>query len=139
YFMRRAAENVKRDPGFYLRNVGAAIWEYANTFSPRSRTSLRYAEWYSSVSKSQRLLLVFLVFFIVLAWPLRKETPFARSSLVFLIAAIGLVLVYRVLPPWLAFLRIIVGCVFSWRAGRSLPGLILVGRMAMAMLGRAIF
>jgi hypothetical protein len=139
YFMRRAAENVKHDPGFYLSNVGVSLCEYANAFSPRSRALFKKYEPYTSINKSQRLLLVFLVFFIAAAWLLSKEPPFARSSLVFLVVSIGLVLAYRVLPPWLAFLPIIVGCVFSWRAGRSLPGLILFGSMAMTMLGSAIF
>jgi 4-amino-4-deoxy-L-arabinose transferase-like glycosyltransferase len=139
YFMRQAAQNVMRDPGFYVGNVGASLWEYANTFSPRNRALSKYAEWYSSASKSQRQLLVFLVLLIVSAWLLRNEMPFSRSSLVFLIVSIGLVLVYRSLPTWLAFLPIIVGLVFSWRAGRSLPGAVLFGSMAMAVVGSAIF
>jgi hypothetical protein len=65
--MRQAAKNMRRDPGFYLRNVGASLWEYANTFSPRNRALSKYAEWYSSASKSQYLLLAFLVLLIVSA------------------------------------------------------------------------
>ena len=139
YFMRKAAQNVKRDPGFYFRNLGASLWEYANTFSPRNRALSKYVETFSSASKSQRLLPIFLVLLIVSTWLFRNETPFARSSLAFLIVSIGLVLVYRILPSWLAFLPIMVGLVFSWRAGRGLAAAVLFGSMAMAVLGSAIF
>ena len=39
YFIDRAVQNAKTNPGFYLRNVGAALWEYVNTFGPRSRAA----------------------------------------------------------------------------------------------------
>ena len=51
YFIDRAVENVKTNPGFYIRNVGMALWEYANTFGPRSRASTRYLERFSLVAR----------------------------------------------------------------------------------------
>jgi hypothetical protein len=139
YFMHRAGENVKQNPGFYLSNVRGAIWEYVNTFGPRSRALNRYAEWYSSASKSQNVFLFFLLAFIISVWILRDERPFARSSLTFLVVSLGLVLVYRILPIWLTFVPILVGLIVSWRATRALPVLILIGSLAMAALGSVMF
>ncbi len=139
YFMHRAEENVKHDPGFYLHNVGGALWEYANTFGPRSRASNRYSEWFSGAKKSQNILLVFLLIFLVSVWMLRQEGPFAKSSLAFLLSSIGLVLFYRSLPVWLTFVPILGGMILSWRAHRAMPGLILLGSLVMSVLGSAAF
>ena len=51
YFIDGAIENIKTNPRFYLRNVWAALWEYANTFGPRSRATNRYASWFSSAAR----------------------------------------------------------------------------------------
>ena len=139
YFMHRAGENVKQNPGFYLSNVRGAIWEYVNTFGPRSRALNRYAERYSSARRSQTVFLFFVLAFIISVWVLRDERPFARSSLTFLVVSLGLVLVYRSLPIWLTFVPILVGLIVSWRAARALPVLILMGSLAMAALGSVIF
>ncbi len=139
YFMYRAEENVKHDPGFYLRNIGGAVWEYANTFGSRSRASNRYSEWFSGARKSQNILLVFLLILLVSVWMLRQERPFAKSSLAFLFGTIGLVLFYRSLPAWLTFVPILAGMILSWRARGTVPGVILLGSLVMSVLGSAAF
>ena len=114
YFIDRAVENVKTNPGFYLRNVGAALWEYANTFGPRSRATNRYTNWFSSADQGQRVFLLYLLAFTFLVWLLRRDRPFARSNLLFLLISIGLVVLYQSLPPWATFVPLLSGIVFSW-------------------------
>ena len=139
YFIDRAVENVKTNPGFYLRNVGAALWEYANTFGPRSRATNRYANWFSSAGQGQRVLLLYLLAFTFLVWLLRRNRPFAPSNLLFLLISIGLVVLYQSLPPWATFVPVLSGIVFAWRPGRRMPNLILSGTLAATVLGSAIF
>jgi hypothetical protein len=139
YFIDRAVENVKTDPRFYLRNVGAALWEYANTFGPRSRATNRYANWFSSAALGQRVLLVYLLAFALLVSLLRRDRPFAPSNLLFLLISIGLVVLYQSLPPWATFVPVLSGIVFTWGPGRRMPNLILSGTLAAAVLGSAIF
>jgi len=112
----RAAENLKEHPGFYLRTVGSALWEYANTFGPRSRTAPQYKNWYSRASEGQSVLGIYLVSLIVAAWLLQNERRLSAPSLALLIALLGLFLFYRILPVWLTFVPVIVGIVFSWRS-----------------------
>jgi hypothetical protein len=139
YFVDRAVENVKTNPPFYLRNVGAALWEYANTFGPRSRATNRYADWLSSAAQGQRVLLFYLLAFTFFVWLLRRDRPFAPSNLLFLLISIGLVVLYRILPPWATFVPVLSGVVFTWVAGRRMPNLILAGTLVAAVLGSAIF
>ena len=139
YFMRRAWENVKREPGFYLRNIGEATWEYANTFGMRSRSTNRYSEQFSGAEKSQGVFLPFVICLIIAVSLLRDEKTFSRSSLVFLFISITLVLVYRVLPIWLTFVPIVVGSISSLRAARALPVVILTGSLVMSALGSVMF
>ena len=139
YFIDRAVQNVKTNPGFYLRNVGAALWEYANTFGPRSRATNRYANWFSSAGQGQRVLLLYLLAFTFLVWLLRRNRPFAPSNLLFLLISIGLVVLYQSLPPWATFVPVLSGIVFAWRPGRRMPNLILSGTLAATVLGSAIF
>jgi 4-amino-4-deoxy-L-arabinose transferase-like glycosyltransferase len=139
YFMHRAGENVIRNPGFYFRNVSASLWEYGNTFGFHNRASSRYLESYSEARKSQRLLFVYLLSLIVFIWVLRREKPFARSSLLYLFASLGLFLCFLILPVWLAFIPIFGGVIFSWQAGRRLPALILFGSLVMSVIGSAAF
>jgi hypothetical protein len=139
YFIDRAVENVKTNPRFYLRNVGAALWEYANTFGPRSRAMNRYANWFSSAAQGQRVFLFYLLAFTLLVWLLRRDGPFAPSNLLFLLISIGLVVLYQILPPWATFVPVLSGVVFTWRAGRRMPNLILAGTLAAAVLASAIF
>jgi 4-amino-4-deoxy-L-arabinose transferase-like glycosyltransferase len=139
FFIDRAIEHVKTNPGFYLRNVGVALWEYANTFGPRSRASNRYANWFSSAVQGQRVLLFYLLAFTFLVWLLRRNRPFAPSNLLFLLISIGLVVLYQSLPPWATFVPVLSGIVFAWRPGRRMPNLILSGTLAATVLGSAIF
>ena len=139
YFIDRAVENVKTNPGFYVRNVGAAVWEYANTFGPRSRATSRYANRFSSADQGQRVFLFYLLAFTFLVWLLQRDRPFARSNLLFLLISIGLVVLYQILPPWATFVPLLSGVVFSWAAGRRMPKLILAATLAAAVLGSAIF
>jgi cobalamin biosynthesis protein CobD/CbiB len=53
--------------------------------------------------------------------------------------SIGLVVLYQTLPPWAAFVPVLSGVVFTWRAGRRMPNLILAGSLVAAVLGSAIF
>jgi 4-amino-4-deoxy-L-arabinose transferase-like glycosyltransferase len=139
YFIDRAVENVKTNPGFYLRNVGAALWEYANTFGPRSRATNRYHNWFSSAAQGQRVLLIYLLIFTFLMWLLRRDRPLSSSNLLFLLISIGLVVFYQILPPWATFVPVLSGIVFAWVAGRRMSNLILSGTLATAILGSAIF
>src|SRR5436853_1563480 len=139
YFIDRSVENVKTNPRFYLRNVGAALWEYANTFGPRSRAANRYQDWFSSAAQGQRVLLFYLLAFTLLMWLLRRDSPFAPSSLLFLLISIGLVVLYRILPSWATFVPVVSGFVFTWMAGRRMPNLILAGTLVAAVLGSAVF
>src|SRR5438477_645017 len=139
YFIDRSVENVKTNPRFYLRNVGAALWEYANTFSPRSRAANRYQDWFSSAAQGQRVLLFYLLAFTLLMWLLRRDSPFAPSSLLFLLISIGLVVLFRILPSWATFVPVVSGFVFTWMAGRRMPNLILAGTLVAAVLGSAVF
>ena len=139
YFIDRAVQNVKTNPGFYFRNVGAALWEYANTFGPRSRAANRYANWFSSAGQGQKVFLLYLLAFTFLVWLLRRNRPFARSNLLFLLISIGLVVLYQRLPPWATFVPLLSGIVFAWRPGRRMPNLILSGTLAATVLGSAIF
>ena len=139
YFIDRAVKNVKTNPGFYVRNVGAAVWEYANTFGPRSRATSRYTNRFSSADQGQRVFLFYLLAFTFLVWLLQRDKPFARSNLLFLLISIGLVVLYQILPPWATFVPLLSGVVFSWAAGRRMPKLILAATLAAAVLGSAIF
>ena len=139
YFIDRAIENVKSNPGFYLCNVGAALWEYANTFSPRSRTSSRYVERFSLAAKGQKVLLLYLLIFTFLVWLLRRDKPFAASNVSFLLISIALVVLYQGLPPWATFVPVVAGIVFTWRPGRRMSNVILSGTLVAAVLGSAIF
>ena len=139
YFIDRSVENVKTNPRFYLRNVWAALWEYANTFGPRSRAANRYQDWFSSAAQGQRVLLFYLLAFTLLMWLLRRDSPFAPSSLLFLLISIGLVVLYRILPSWATFVPVVSGFVFTWMAGRRMPNLILAGTLVAAVLGSAVF
>jgi len=139
YFIDRSIENVKTNPRFYLRNVGVALWEYASTFGPRSRATSRYADWLSSAAQGQRVLLFYLLAFTFFVWLLRRDRPFAPSNLLFLLISIGLVVLYRILPPWATFVPVLSGVVFTWVAGRRMPNLILAGTLVAAVLGSAIF
>ncbi len=140
YFMRRAGENMRRNSGFYLHSVGASLWEYANTFNSDSRASPRYAEAFSSAAEAQRAFLCFMVVLLIsVSCLLRKQIPFSSSNLLLLIGSISLTMLYYILPHSLAFLPIITGLVFSWRARRRLAGLVIFGSLAMTALGSAIF
>jgi len=146
YFMRRSVENVKEHPGFYLRTVGHALWEYANTFGPRSRAAPRHANLYdrrqreySRASEGQSVLGIYLVSLIVAAWLLRIERPLSAPSLAFLFASLGLFLFYRILPVWMTFVPVLVGIVFSWRSKHGIPALIMLGSLILSVLGSAIF
>lgn len=139
YFMHRAAENITRQPGFYLRAVATSLWEYANTFNPSSRLSAKYAEHFSKANKSQRVLLVCLVLYILCVSLMRTQVPLARPNLLFLVASLGLLLLYRSLPVWLAFLPVVIGFFCGWLARRRPSDTILFGSMAMAVLGSAMF
>jgi len=139
YFVNRAVENVKTNPAFYLRNVGSALWEYANTFGPRSRGANRYVEQFSRAAEGQKVFLGFVLVLTFFVWLLRKERLFAPSNLLFLLISIGLVVVYQSLPPWATFVPVLLGIVFAWRAGRRMPTVILAGSLAATVLGSAIF
>ena len=139
YFIDRSVENVKANPGFYLRNVGTALWEYANTFGLRSRTANQYGNPFSSAVEGQRLLLIYLILFTFAMWLLWKDRLFAPSSLVFLLSSIVLVIFYWVLPVWATFVPLLVGIVVSWRPGHRKPVLISSGSLASAVLGSAAF
>jgi hypothetical protein len=139
YFIDRAVENVKANPGFYLRNVGTAFSEYSNTFGLQSRAANRYANWFSSAAEGQRFLLTYLLVFTIVVWLLWKDRPFAPSNLVFLLSSIVLVVLYQWLPAWVTFVPVLVGIVVSWRAGNCKLVLILSGSLATAVLGSAIF
>jgi len=139
YFIDRTVENVKTNPGFYIRNVGTALWEYANTFGPRSRASNRYLERFSLVAEGQKVFLAFMLVFTVLVWLLRRNRPFAPSNLLFLLISIGLIVLYQSLPRWATLLPVLSGIVFTWKPGRRIPNLILSGTLAAAVLGSAIF
>ena len=139
YFMRRAVENVKRDPGFFLRQVGVSLWNYANSFNPNSRASSDYEEDFSRAGRSQRALVVFLAVFVVAAWLLEHNAAYSRHALFGMVASLCLAMVYYVLPSWLGFVPISIGLVFSWRAGRRLAALILCGSLVIAALGSAMF
>jgi len=139
YFMHRAGENVKSDPGFYLGNVGRALWDYANTFSLRSRTAMQYAARYSNAIQSQRVLLIYVAVLIILSWLLRNEKSFVAPALTFLLGSLGLLLFYCILPVWLTFVPVLVGIVFSWRSKHGIPALIMLGSLVLAVLGSAIF
>ena len=140
YFMRRAGENMRRNSGFYLHSVGASLWEYANTFNSDSRASPRYAEAFSSAAEAQRAFLCFMVVLLIsVSCLLRKQIPFSSSNLLLLIGSISLTMLYYIVPHSLAFLPIITGLVFSWRARRRLAGLVIFGSLAMTALGSAIF
>ena len=139
YFIDRAVENVKTNPRFYLRNVGAALWEYANMFGPLKRAQTGNEKWFSSAAQGQRVFLFYLLAFTLLVWLLRRDRPFAPSNLLFLLISIGLVVLYQILPPWATFVPVLSGVVFTWRAGRRMPNLILAGSLVAAVLGSAIF
>ena len=139
YFIDRSVENVKANPGFYLCNVGTALWEYANTFGLRSRTANQYGNPFSSAVEGQRLLLTYLILFTFAMWLLWKDRPFAPSNLVFLLSSIVLVIFYRLLPAWATFVPLLLGIVVSWRAGHRKLVLILSGSLATAALGSAVF
>ena len=140
YFIDRAVENVKTNPGFYIRNVGAALWEYANTFGPRSRATNRYLELIFTVPlRARRFFWLYMLVFTFLVWLLRRNRPFAPSNLLFLLISIGLIVLYQSLPPWATFVPVLSGIVFTWRPGRRMPNLILSGTLAAAVLGSAIF
>ena len=139
YFIDRAIGNAKANPGFYLRNVGGALWEYANTFGSRSRAANRYVEQFSRAAEGQNVLLVYLLVFTLVMWLLCTGAPLAPPNLLFVLSAIGLILLYRSLPAWATFLPVCLGFACSWRAGRRMPVLILFGSLATAVLGSAIF
>ena len=139
YFIDRALENVRANPGFYLRNVGTALWEYANTFGPRSRAANRYANWFSSAAESQRFLLTYLLVFTFVVWLLLKDRPFTPANLVFFIGSIALIVFYQLLPAWATFMPMLVGVVVSWRAADRKLVLILSGSLVTAIFGSAIF
>lgn len=139
YFIEHAIENVKATPGFYLRNVGAALWEYANTFGPRSRATSRYVNSYSSADLGQKVFLYYLVAFTFLVWLLRRDRLLAPSNLIFLLISIGLVIVFRVLPPWATFVPILTGIIFAWKPGHRMANVILSGTLAASVLGSAVF
>jgi 4-amino-4-deoxy-L-arabinose transferase-like glycosyltransferase len=139
YFIDHAVDNVKNDTGFYLRNVGAAFWEYANTFGPRSRALNRYANSHSSAAQSQSLLFVYLVGFTLTVWLLSKDRLLAASNSVFLLTSIGLLVFYWILPGWATFFPVLVGIICSWRGGHRLPVLILLGSLTATVFGSAIF
>ena len=139
YFIDRSVENVKANPGSYLRNVGTALWEYANTFGRRSRTANAYGNPFSSAVEGQRLLLIYLILFTFGMWLLWKDRPFAPSNLVFLVSSIVLVVFYQLLPVWATFVPLLVGIVVSWQAGHRRLLLILSGSLATAVLGSAVF
>ena len=139
YFIDRAIGNVKANPGFYLRNIGAALWEYANTFGSRSRVGYKYVNRFSSAAEGQDVLLVYLLLFSFGMWLLCKGSPFAPPNLIFLITSIGLIIFYRILPAWAAFFPVCLGFICLWRAGRRMPVLILFGSLAAGVLGSVIF
>jgi 4-amino-4-deoxy-L-arabinose transferase-like glycosyltransferase len=139
YFINRAVENVKANPGFYLSNVSLALWEYSNTFGIRSRKTTEYRNSFSSVVQGQNVLLVYLLVFTLVAGLLWKGPPLARHNLIFLLSAIGLILLYRSLPASVTFFPVLVGVICSLRAGSRLPVFILFGSLAAAVLGSAIF
>ena len=139
YFMHRSAENIKANPMFYLRNVAASFWEYANTFGLQSRTGNQYGNPYSSAVDGQRLLLPYLLLFTFTIWLLWKDRPFAPSSLLFLLSSITLIVFYRLLPVWATFAPILLGIVVSWRAGHRKLVLISSGSLAAAVVGSAVF
>jgi 4-amino-4-deoxy-L-arabinose transferase-like glycosyltransferase len=139
FFIDRAVENVKANPGFYLRNVGSALWEYANTFGPRSRATGRYVNSYSSADRGQKVFLYYLVVFTLFLWLLRRDRPFAPSNLVFLLISLGLVALYEALPPWATFVPILTGIIFASRPGRRMANVILSGTLVSSVLGSAIF
>src|SRR5262249_37300414 len=58
---------------------------------------------------------------------------------VFLIAAIGLVFVYRILPSWLGFFPIVIGAASARRRDDPLPSFILFGGMITAVFGSIVF
>ncbi len=139
YFIDRALENVKANPGFYFRNVGAALWEYANTFGPRSRATGRYVNSYSSAHLGQKVFLYYVAIFTFFVWLLRTDRPFAQSNLLFLLISIGVVVLYTNLPPWATFVPILTGIIFAWRPGHRMANVILSGTLVTSVLGSAIF
>jgi hypothetical protein len=139
YFMRRAGENMRRNSGFYLRNVGASLWEYANTFNPSSRASLKYIEAFSSAAAAARALLYFTLLLLTSLALLRKEHPFSIPNLVWFLGVVSLCLIFYALPYWLGFVPVLSGVFLSWRRARRLAGLVLFGSLIMAVLGSAIF
>src|SRR5581483_8190191 len=139
FFIDRAFDNVKTNPGFYLRNVGTALWEYANSFGLQSRAIGRYANSQSSADQGQKVFLYYLVVFTLLVWLLRRDTPFAPSNLIFLLISIGLVVLYGAVPPWAAFVPIVTGIILNCRPRRTMPNLIMSGTLVTTVLGSAIF
>jgi len=139
YFIDRAIGNVKANPGFYVRNVGAALWEYANTFGSRSRATYRYVNQFSSAAQSQNVLFAFLLVFTLAMWLLRKGSLLMLPNLIFFVSSLGLVVFYRILPTWTTFFPVCLGIICSWRSGPRMPVLILCGSLIAAVLGSAIF
>jgi Dolichyl-phosphate-mannose-protein mannosyltransferase len=139
YFIRRGEDNVKQNPGFYLRSVATSLWDYANTFNPSSRASTAYAEEFSSAAKAQRVFMLFMVVFLTGGWSVAANRPLTPLNLLWLVSAVGLTLVYLALPSWLAFAPIIAGFVFFCKAGRTSAGVVMFGTLAMAAVGSAMF
>ena len=139
FFIDRAFDNVKTNPGFYLRNVGTSVWEYLNTFGPRSRATGRYANSYSSVNEGQKVFLYYLLILTLLIWVLRKDRPFAPSNLIFVSISVGLIILYGALPPWATFLPIVTGIILNSRPRRRMPNVIMSGTLVTTVLGSAIF
>lgn len=140
YFIHKGLENIRGDPGFYFRNVAAALWQYANTFNPDSRASPHYAETLSQASRSQHILLVFMLLFLALVSLTLPGGPFSAPAISWLVSSIGLASVYYLLPRWLGCLPIIIGVVLSAkRERRWAAASVLVGSLSMAVVGSAIF
>src|SRR5205809_7687240 len=118
--MRRAGENMRRNSGFYLRSVGASLWEYANTFNSNSRASLKYIEAFSSAAAAVRVLLYFTLLLLTSLALLRKEYPFSIPNLVWFLGVVSLSLIFYALPYWLGFVPVLGGVFLSWRRTRRL-------------------
>jgi Dolichyl-phosphate-mannose-protein mannosyltransferase len=139
YFINQAVGNVKAQPGFYLRNFGNALWEFANTFGSRSRIAGRYIERFSRAANGQDVLLIYLLIFTIAIWLLCKGSPFNVSNLVFLMSSMGLIVFYRILPAWATFCPICVGLICAWQTARPVPVLVLFGSLVTTVLGSVIF
>ena len=142
FYMEGSRKHIRDNPGFYLRQTGAASWDYLNCFDLKHRTQSRefaFRNRFMAHPEAQVLFICAVGAMLVLTglWKVRRDLV---AGAIFLFVSAVLIVLWRILPPFGNFLILSAGFIFGLRSGKSRQNvLLLAASLLVTGIGGAIF